>query len=150
MRIALLGGSFNPPHIGHILNACYVLGAHRVDAVWFMPVYRHAFDKRLAPFDARVAMCERAIAPFGDRLAVTRAEAEAPQGCFTVDLSNGYCPGIPAIHSASSSAAIFCASDINGNHSTALSKWSILLLSREPVIPWKMVFRRLSRPRQQT
>ena len=95
MRIALLGGSFNPPHIGHILNACYVLGAHRVDAVWFMPVYRHAFDKRLAPFDARVAMCERAIAPFGDRLAVTRAEAEAPQGCFTVDLLEWLLPRHP-------------------------------------------------------
>ena len=95
MRIALLGGSFNPPHIGHLLNACYVLGAHRVDAVWLMPVFRHAFDKRLAPFDARVAMCERAIAPFGDRLAVTRLEAEAPPGCFTVDLLEWLLPRHP-------------------------------------------------------
>ena len=95
MRIALLGGSFNPPHIGHLLNACYVLGAHPVDAVWLMPVYRHAFDKQLAPFDVRIAMCERATRPFGERMAVTRIEAEAPEGSRTVDLLEWLLPQRP-------------------------------------------------------
>ena len=95
MRIALLGGSFDPPHIGHVLNACYVLGAHPVDCVWLMPVFCHAFDKRLAPFEVRVALCERAIAPFGARMQVTRVEAEAPAGSRTVDLLEWLLPRHP-------------------------------------------------------
>ncbi len=46
MRIALFGGSFNPPHIGHVLNACYVLGAYPVDQLWLMPVYSHPFSSK--------------------------------------------------------------------------------------------------------
>ncbi len=97
MRIALLGGSFNPPHIGHLLNACYVLGAHPVDAVWLMPVYRHAFGKPLAPFEVRVELCERAIRPFGAHMAVTRVEAEAPAGSRTVDLLEWLLPHHPGV-----------------------------------------------------
>ena len=56
-RIAVLGGSFNPPHIGHLLSAVAVKTMARMDAVWLMPVFKHAFEKHLAPFDARVSMC---------------------------------------------------------------------------------------------
>lgn len=57
MRIALFGGSFDPPHIGHQLACQYVLLTHAVDEVWMVPVFRHAFDKRSSPFAHRVAMC---------------------------------------------------------------------------------------------
>lgn len=61
-RIALLGGSFNPPHICHVLISTYLLETMDIDAVWWLPVHRHAFDKDrgLAPFEARLAMCEAA------------------------------------------------------------------------------------------
>lgn len=63
-RIGLLGGSFNPPHVCHVLLSEYVLQAGAVDAVWWLPVHRHAFDKdaTLAPWDDRVAMAEAAVA----------------------------------------------------------------------------------------
>ncbi|MDR0965293.1 MAG: nicotinate (nicotinamide) nucleotide adenylyltransferase [Myxococcales bacterium] len=95
MRIALLGGSFNPPHLGHVLNACHVLAAHRVDRIWLMPVYRHAFDKALAPFDVRCELCERAIAPFAARMAVTRVEQEVAPGSRTVDVLDHLLPRHP-------------------------------------------------------
>jgi len=78
LRIALLGGSFNPPHVGHLMNAYYVLATRPVDRVWLLPVHRHPFAKRLAPFEDRVRMCERAAARFGGFIEVNRAEAEAP------------------------------------------------------------------------
>ena len=64
MHIALFGGSFNPPHVGHMMAAYYVIATRPVDKLWLMPAYRHPFGKRLAPFDDRVKMCELAAAPF--------------------------------------------------------------------------------------
>jgi nicotinate-nucleotide adenylyltransferase len=86
VRIALLGGSFNPPHVGHLMNAYYVLATREVDRVWLMPVFQHPFAKVLVPFDDRVRMCERAAARFAGGIEVTRIEELAPPGSKTVDI----------------------------------------------------------------
>jgi nicotinate-nucleotide adenylyltransferase len=68
MRIAILGGSFNPPHLGHMFICQYVLATNRADQVWIMPVYKHAFYKKLLDYSERMDMCN-AIAKefrFGD------------------------------------------------------------------------------------
>ena len=36
-QIALYGGSFDPPHLGHVLTATYVLCATEVDEVRLIP-----------------------------------------------------------------------------------------------------------------
>jgi nicotinate-nucleotide adenylyltransferase len=76
MRIALFGGSFNPPHVAHQLACAYVLATARprVEEVWMVPTWKHPFDKQLAPYPDRVAMSERAAAPFGGRVKVSRVE----------------------------------------------------------------------------
>ena len=89
--VALLGGSFNPPHAAHQLVALYVLETQPVDELWLVPVYTHVFGKDLAPFADRVAMCERAAEPLGKRVRVCLAEedlAQAPgfAGSRTLDL----------------------------------------------------------------
>ena len=86
MRIALFGGSFNPPHLAHQLACTVVLATARprVDAVWMMPTFRHPFEKRLAPFEDRVAMCERAARVFGGRVAVSRIEEELGGESYTL------------------------------------------------------------------
>lgn len=58
MKIALLGGSFNPPHIGHALIAQQTLELFDVDEVWLMPAYQHAFDKDLSDARHRLAMTQ--------------------------------------------------------------------------------------------
>ncbi len=58
MQVALLGGSFNPPHVGHLLSAHYVRATQGVDEVWLMPTYQHPFGKALESFEHRVGMCE--------------------------------------------------------------------------------------------
>lgn len=90
-RVALFGGSFNPPHVAHQLVALYVLETQPVDELWFVPVYTHVFGKHLAPYADRTAMCELAIQPLGLRARVCRAEedlAQAPgfAGSRTLDL----------------------------------------------------------------
>jgi nicotinate-nucleotide adenylyltransferase len=62
-EIAILGGSFNPPHVAHLMAAYWALATQGVDEVWLLPSYRHPFGKALAPFDDRVRMCELAAAP---------------------------------------------------------------------------------------
>lgn len=57
MRIGCLGLSANPPHRGHLDAARVVLNSKKVDEVWFIPVFNHAFGKNLAPWDHRLAMC---------------------------------------------------------------------------------------------
>jgi nicotinate-nucleotide adenylyltransferase len=75
-RIALFGGSFNPPHVAHQMVALYVLETQPVDELWFVPTYAHPFGKPLAPFSDRVAMCDLVAAPLGPRAKVSRAEEE--------------------------------------------------------------------------
>jgi nicotinate-nucleotide adenylyltransferase len=74
MLVALFGGSFNPPHVAHQMVALYVLETVRVDQLWFVPCFRHPFDKPLAPFENRLRMCELAAAPLGPRARVTEIE----------------------------------------------------------------------------
>jgi nicotinate-nucleotide adenylyltransferase len=74
MRVALFGGSFNPPHVAHQLVALYVLETAPVDELWFVPAYEHAFGKPLVPFEDRLAMCELAAGALGPRARVSDVE----------------------------------------------------------------------------
>jgi nicotinate-nucleotide adenylyltransferase len=58
VKVAVFGGSFNPPHVAHVLACTLVLAVEDVDRVLVVPTYRHPFAKALAPYDDRVAMCE--------------------------------------------------------------------------------------------
>ena len=75
-RVALFGGSFNPPHVAHQLVALYVLETQPIDELWFVPTYAHPFGKQLVDYEHRLAMCERACAALGPRARASRAEAE--------------------------------------------------------------------------
>jgi nicotinate-nucleotide adenylyltransferase len=59
--VAILGGSFNPPHVAHLMAAYWTLATQEVDEVWLLPSYVHPFGKALAPFEDRVRMCELAV-----------------------------------------------------------------------------------------
>jgi nicotinate-nucleotide adenylyltransferase len=56
MNIGLLGGAFNPPHIGHILIAQQVLDFTDLDEVWFLPNYGQIPPKPVADVADRLAM----------------------------------------------------------------------------------------------
>jgi nicotinate-nucleotide adenylyltransferase len=74
MRVALFGGSFNPPHVAHQLVALYVLETRPVDELWFVPCFKHPFEKTLEPFADRLRLCELAAAPLGPRVKVSDVE----------------------------------------------------------------------------
>jgi nicotinate-nucleotide adenylyltransferase len=74
-RIALFGGSFDPPHVAHQLACLYVLETSGCDEVWMVPAARHPFAKSLAPFEDRFEMCKRAAARL-EGVVVSRVEEE--------------------------------------------------------------------------
>lgn len=61
MKVALLGGSFNPIHNGHIQIALDLIEKKVVNEVWFIPCGEHAFDKSLASKKDRKEMIDLAI-----------------------------------------------------------------------------------------
>jgi nicotinate-nucleotide adenylyltransferase len=75
MRVAIFGGSFDPPHVGHQLVALYVLETAAVDELWFVPCWKHPFDKALEAFADRLRMSELAAAALGTRARVSDVEA---------------------------------------------------------------------------
>ena len=74
-RVALFGGSFNPPHLGHLFVALYVLETRAIDELWLVPTFHHPFEKALAPFADRFEMCGSMAAALGPRVRVSDIEA---------------------------------------------------------------------------
>jgi len=56
MNIGLLGGKFNPPHLGHMLIAQQMLDFAGFDEIWFVPNYGQSFHEPVAPVSDRLAM----------------------------------------------------------------------------------------------
>jgi nicotinate-nucleotide adenylyltransferase len=84
-RVAIYGGSFNPPHNCHVLVATWALCRGQVDEVWMLPTAGHAFGKRLLPFETRCDLVELAIAHLAPRVRVERIEASLPTPSYTID-----------------------------------------------------------------
>ena len=85
-RVGLLGGTFNPPHIGHLVCAQEAWAQLGLDRVLLVPVFSppHKEADGDPGAEVRVALCEAAVA--GDpRLGVSRAEADVPGRSYTVD-----------------------------------------------------------------
>jgi nicotinate-nucleotide adenylyltransferase len=74
-RVAIFGGSFNPPHVGHLLATALVLATRDVDEVLVVPTYRHPFAKSLAPYEHRLTLCRLAMG-WLPRVEVSRVEEE--------------------------------------------------------------------------
>ncbi len=76
MNIALFGGSFDPPHLGHQMAMLYALAMARVERLVMVPCFCHPFDKNLSPFEHRLAMARLAAEPFGERVEVSDIERQ--------------------------------------------------------------------------
>lgn len=56
MKIAILGGAFDPPHIGHELVAKQIKEFLKLDQIWLVPCFKHPFDKHLSSSKHRLNM----------------------------------------------------------------------------------------------
>ena len=86
MRVGVLGGVFNPPHIGHMVCAQEALVALGLDEVALIPVGEapHREVEADPGGEVRLALCEAAAAP-DDRLVTSRLELDRPGPSYTAD-----------------------------------------------------------------
>ena len=96
-RIGLLGGTFNPPHIGHLVCATHALAGLELDRVLLVPVNEppHKGIEADPGVEHRVELCRRAV-DGEERLDVSLVDAEVPGPSYTVDTLRRLherCPG---------------------------------------------------------
>lgn len=74
-RIGILGGTFDPPHIGHLVTAINVRHELRLDVV-LMVVANEPWQK----------VDDRKVSPAADRLAMVRAAVQSDEGIEASDI----------------------------------------------------------------
>lgn len=86
MRIGIFGGTFDPPHLGHLILAERCREAASLDEVWFLPSFRppHKQGEPLTRFESRCEMV--ALATVGQpSFRVVKLESELPPPSYTAE-----------------------------------------------------------------
>lgn len=85
MRIGVFGGTFDPPHHGHLVLAEQCREQCQLDEVWFVPaaIPPHKQDMLISPAKARCDMIEFAIAG-NSQFKLSRVELDRPGLSYTV------------------------------------------------------------------
>ncbi len=87
MRIGIFGGTFDPPHYGHLVVAEQAREQAGLDHVWFVLSARppHKSDWQITPFDRRAEMLALALAGQEDNFRTETIERDRPGLSYTAD-----------------------------------------------------------------
>lgn len=87
MRVGIYGGSFSPPHAGHVRLAETFLREMRLDRLIVMPagIPPHKELDGGADAEARYEMCRIAFGGISDRVEISDYEVLRREPCYTVD-----------------------------------------------------------------
>lgn len=98
-RIAVFGGTFDPPHIGHVNLLKMVLRRLQLDGAVILPaaVPPHKPGQKQAPYADRLAMTKIAFASM-DNILVSDLEAQRTGPSYTVDTLDTICHSHPDWH----------------------------------------------------
>jgi nicotinate-nucleotide adenylyltransferase len=85
-RVGLLGGTFNPPHVGHLVCAEQALAQLELDRVLLVPVHEppHKEIEADPGVAHRIELCRRAVAG-EERVELSLVDAEVPGPSYSVD-----------------------------------------------------------------
>jgi len=86
MRVGILGGTFDPIHLGHLAMAEQCREQVPLDQVWFMvsAAPPHKRDREISSFDKRVDMVQLAVAG-NPAFQVNEMEKDRPGPSYTAD-----------------------------------------------------------------
>lgn len=96
-RLGLLGGTFDPIHIGHLVMASYAIDALELDAVWFMPAQTPPHkDHEIADVVHRSAMCRLAV-DLDTRFSFSDLDLQGDSPSYTSELLERVHEQLPAV-----------------------------------------------------
>ena len=84
MRICLFGGTFDPPHIGHLLIAQTVCEEETFDKILFIPAYEPPHKNNITAVEKRVDMLRLAIEE-NPNFNISNAEINRKGISFSID-----------------------------------------------------------------
>lgn len=86
MRIGIFGGTFDPPHLGHLILAAEARSQLNLDRLLFVltPLPPHKGDHLIAPLEDRLAMIEAAIHD-DPGFELSRIEVDRPGPHYSAD-----------------------------------------------------------------
>lgn len=130
MRLGILGGAFNPPHIGHLVCAQEAVLQLELDRLLFVPMGTapHRDIQQDPGTEARFEMCELAVDD-DERLEVSRLEIDREGPSYTADT-------LRTLHDDGGEDELFLV--LGGDQAAALPKWhepeEVLRLSTVAVV----------------
>ena len=84
-KIGIFGGLFDPPHIGHLIVAQFVMEEFKLDKILFVPAGKPPHKYRYSPYDVRYKMTELAILN-NRRFLISDIEKNFPGKTYTIDI----------------------------------------------------------------
>lgn len=87
IRYGIFGGSFDPPHFGHLLLAEQARERYNLDCILFMltPDPPHKEVMKMSPFSTRLEMLKSALENTPQAFEITMIENERPGPHYTAD-----------------------------------------------------------------
>ena len=82
MKIGILGGTFDPPHMGHILLAKHACEACGLDKLLLMPAANPPHKKRITPGHHRLHMARLVAEEYGFELCDLEYKKQTPSYTF--------------------------------------------------------------------
>ena len=85
VKMGILGGSFNPPHLGHLFIAQTVYREFNLDGIMLLPLGMPPHKKNIAPKADRERMCRMLAKAAGNGMDVCTIELNREGYTYTVD-----------------------------------------------------------------
>jgi nicotinate-nucleotide adenylyltransferase len=131
LRLGILGGAFNPPHIGHLVCAQEAVLQLGLDRLLFVPMGRapHREIEQDPGAEARLEMCELAVED-DERFEVSRLEVDREGPSYTSET-------LRALAGEGSEDELYLV--LGGDQAASLPKWhepeEVLRLATVAVVP---------------
>lgn len=86
MRIGIFGGTFDPPHVGHLILAAEACSQLALDKIYWLltPVSPFKQDQRISPLEARIEMVLAAIEG-NSKFYLSRIDIDRPPPHYAAD-----------------------------------------------------------------